>query len=67
MIIYLVTNPEFCIAARVKEDGSLQRFPLICERKLPGLCVGREWTPTHVSSSDYHAPINSKCIMIQCL
>ncbi|XP_063399334.1 uncharacterized protein LOC134683955 [Mytilus trossulus] len=61
------TNHEFCIAARLNKDGSLRRFPLRCDRKLPGLCVGREWTPNHVLSSDDHSPINSKYIIIQCL
>ncbi|XP_071121254.1 uncharacterized protein [Mytilus edulis] len=46
------TNPEFCIAARIKEDGSLKRFPLRCERKLPGLCVSREWTSAYVPSEN---------------
>ncbi|CAC5364426.1 unnamed protein product [Mytilus coruscus] len=46
------TNPEFCIAAKVQEDGHLERFPKRCETILPGLCVRREVTPTYVSSEN---------------
>ncbi|CAC5387726.1 unnamed protein product [Mytilus coruscus] len=56
-------NPEVCIAARVKEDGHLERFPIRCDRKLPGLCASHE-IPHHetngnkMTSSDDQQPIN---------
>ncbi|CAG2256681.1 unnamed protein product [Mytilus edulis] len=58
-----ITNPDFCIAARVKEDGRLERLPIRCDRKLPGLCASRE-IPDHetngnkMTSSDDQPPIN---------
>ncbi|OPL33823.1 hypothetical protein AM593_00148, partial [Mytilus galloprovincialis] len=39
-------NPEFCIAARVTEDGQLERFPLRCNKTLHGLCASPE-IPDH--------------------
>ncbi|CAC5386065.1 unnamed protein product [Mytilus coruscus] len=46
------TNPEFCIAARVTQDGRLERFHKRCEEQLPGMCVGQRVTPTYVSSEN---------------
>ncbi|XP_076113588.1 uncharacterized protein LOC143081757 [Mytilus galloprovincialis] len=56
-------NPEFCIAARVTEDGQLERFPIRCDRTLFGLCASPE-IPDHetdgnkMTSSDNQPPIN---------
>ncbi|CAC5421195.1 unnamed protein product [Mytilus coruscus] len=58
------TNPEFCIAAIVNEDGRLERFPIRCDKTLPVLCVRRdhETNGNKMTSSDDHAPINSKYV-----
>ncbi|XP_052067426.1 uncharacterized protein LOC127706781 [Mytilus californianus] len=58
------TDPEFCVASRFKQDGCLQRFPIRCDKQLPGLCVGRqemhdrEKNGNKMTSTDDTAPID---------
>ncbi|CAC5387727.1 unnamed protein product [Mytilus coruscus] len=40
-----LTNPEYCVAARVQHNGYLERFPISCQEKLPGLCITPSYSP----------------------
>ncbi|XP_063400076.1 uncharacterized protein LOC134684701 [Mytilus trossulus] len=40
-----LTNPEYCVAVRVQDNGYLERFPIRCHQKLPGLCVTPSYSP----------------------
>ncbi|XP_076115607.1 uncharacterized protein LOC143083243 isoform X1 [Mytilus galloprovincialis] len=40
-----LTNPEYCIAARVQHNGYLESFPIRCNEKFPGLCITPSYSP----------------------